>query len=139
MSFDLNLRLENWGWDAGIREVVDRAVGSCDVLLGAGADEIGALAGIDDPVEAARSLAAITMAVTSSISSGKITHPVCCAAIGGKFWQPNGTSPVRHYAIGAVKRHGRGCADRWRGCGAFSRCGLNANGYRRCGWWMMRD
>ncbi len=58
VSFDLNLRLENWGWDEGIRDVVDQAVGSCDVLLGAGADEIGALAGIDDPVEAARSLAA---------------------------------------------------------------------------------
>ena len=57
VSFDLNLRLENWGWEAGFREVVEAAVDHADVVLGAASDEIGALAGIDDPVEAARALA----------------------------------------------------------------------------------
>ncbi|MGI9641993.1 MAG: carbohydrate kinase family protein, partial [Acidimicrobiia bacterium] len=57
VSFDLNLRLENWGWDGGFRETVMEAVELCDVLLGAGSAEIGALAGDDDPVRAAESLA----------------------------------------------------------------------------------
>lgn len=57
VSFDLNLRLENWGWDAGFREVVEAAVERSDVVLGAAIDEIQALAGIDDPVDAAMSLA----------------------------------------------------------------------------------
>jgi fructokinase/2-dehydro-3-deoxygluconokinase len=57
VSFDLNLRLENWGWDAGFRDVVEAAVELSDVVVGGAFDEIGALAGIDDPVEAARSLA----------------------------------------------------------------------------------
>ena len=45
VSFDLNLRLENWGWEAGFREVVEAAVERADVVLGAASDEIGALAG----------------------------------------------------------------------------------------------
>jgi sugar/nucleoside kinase (ribokinase family) len=57
VSFDLNLRLENWGWGAGFRQVVEAAVEHADVVLGAASDEIGALAGIDDPVEAAKTLA----------------------------------------------------------------------------------
>ncbi|MGB5188358.1 MAG: sugar kinase [Acidimicrobiia bacterium] len=57
VSFDLNLRLENWGWEAGFREVVEAAVELADVVLGAASDEIGALAGLDDPVMAAKSLA----------------------------------------------------------------------------------
>ncbi|MGB9357768.1 MAG: sugar kinase [Acidimicrobiia bacterium] len=57
VSFDLNLRLENWGWDDGFREVVAAAVERSDVVLGAAADEVGALTGIDDPVAAAVDLA----------------------------------------------------------------------------------
>jgi len=57
VSFDLNLRLENWGWDKGFREVVEEAVERSDVILGAGSGEIVPLAGIDDPVAAAKSLA----------------------------------------------------------------------------------
>lgn len=57
VSFDLNLRLENWGWDDGFREVVLEAVEHADVVLGAGGDEVGALMGIDDPVAAAVDLA----------------------------------------------------------------------------------
>lgn len=57
VSFDLNLRLENWGWDDGFRALVTAAIVRCDVVVGGGADEIGMLAGLDDPVQAARSLA----------------------------------------------------------------------------------
>ncbi|MGI9649413.1 MAG: carbohydrate kinase family protein [Acidimicrobiia bacterium] len=57
VSFDLNLRLEYWGWTEDFREAVDAAVEHSDVILGAASDEIQALAGSDDPVEAATSLA----------------------------------------------------------------------------------
>ena len=57
VSFDLNLRLENWGWDDGFRGVVERAVEQSDVVMGAASDEIVPLAGIDDPVDAATALA----------------------------------------------------------------------------------
>ena len=57
VSFDLNLRLENWGWDGGFRETVKAAVERSDVVLGAACDEIGALTDIDDPVAAATALA----------------------------------------------------------------------------------
>jgi sugar/nucleoside kinase (ribokinase family) len=57
VSFDLNLRLENWGWDREFRSAVEAALACSDVVLGAGIDEIGALTGIDDPVAAAASLA----------------------------------------------------------------------------------
>lgn len=57
VSFDVNLRLENWGWERGFREVVEAAVERADVVLGAASDEIGALAGIDDAAGAAAALA----------------------------------------------------------------------------------
>ena len=57
VSFDLNLRLENWGWDDAFRDVVMKAVERSDVVVGAAGDEISALASIDDPVDAALSLA----------------------------------------------------------------------------------
>ncbi len=58
VSFDLNLRLENWGWDEGFRDVVMAAVERSDVVLGAAGDEVGALAGTEDPIVAATALAA---------------------------------------------------------------------------------
>jgi sugar/nucleoside kinase (ribokinase family) len=70
VSFDLNLRLENWGWEAGFREVVAAAVEHADVVLGAASDEIGALAGIDDPVEAARALAGADRLVIARLGAG---------------------------------------------------------------------
>jgi sugar/nucleoside kinase (ribokinase family) len=56
VSFDLNLRLENWGWDDGFRDVAMAAVARSDVVLGAANDEVGTLAGKQDPVAAARAL-----------------------------------------------------------------------------------
>lgn len=57
VSLDLNLRLENWGWEEGFRDVARAAIDRADVVLGAAVDEISALAGIADPVEAAAVLA----------------------------------------------------------------------------------
>jgi sugar/nucleoside kinase (ribokinase family) len=57
VSFDLNLRLENWGWDDGFREVVEAAIDLSDVVMGAAADEITSLTGTDDPEAAAIELA----------------------------------------------------------------------------------
>jgi fructokinase/2-dehydro-3-deoxygluconokinase len=56
VSFDLNLRLENWGWEAAFRDVAMAAVERADVVVGAATDEIAALAGVTDPVEAALTL-----------------------------------------------------------------------------------
>lgn len=58
VSLDLNLRLENWGWEEDFREVVLRAVERADVVLGSAVDEIAALGDDSDPITAARSLGA---------------------------------------------------------------------------------
>jgi sugar/nucleoside kinase (ribokinase family) len=58
VSLDLNLRLENWGWDDGFREVMESAVELCDIVMGSGTDEVAPLAGMADPLAAARHLAA---------------------------------------------------------------------------------
>jgi sugar/nucleoside kinase (ribokinase family) len=57
VSFDLNLRLENWGWDGGFRTVVEKAIERSDVVMGAAVDEIVPLIGIESPVAAATALA----------------------------------------------------------------------------------
>ena len=77
VSFDLNLRLENWGWEAGFREVVAAAVEHADVVLGAASDEIGPLAGIDDPIEAARALAGADRLVIARLGAA---GAVACSA-----------------------------------------------------------
>jgi fructokinase/2-dehydro-3-deoxygluconokinase len=77
VSFDLNLRLENWGWEAGFREVAGTAVEHADVVLGAASDEIGPLAGIDDPVEAAKALAGDARLVIARLGAA---GAVACSA-----------------------------------------------------------
>jgi 2-dehydro-3-deoxygluconokinase len=57
VSLDLNLRLENWGWESGFRSVVDRAVDASSIVLGGAIDEFRALTGSSDPTEAVRMLA----------------------------------------------------------------------------------
>ena len=69
VSFDLNLRLENWGWDDGFRAVVDEAVERSDVVLGAAVDEVSQLAGLQDPVEAATALAGHDRLVIARLGS----------------------------------------------------------------------
>ncbi len=58
VSIDLNLRLENWGWDGGFRDVAERAVALSDIVLGSAVDEIVPLAGCDDPFQAAMAMSA---------------------------------------------------------------------------------
>ena len=58
VSLDLNLRLENWGWEEGFREVALEAVERADVVLGSAHDEIAPLGGSDDLITAARALGA---------------------------------------------------------------------------------
>lgn len=77
VSFDLNLRLENWGWEAGFREVAESAVENADVVLGAASDEIGALAGVEDPVEAAKALAGEARLVIARLGA---SGAVACSA-----------------------------------------------------------
>lgn len=70
VSLDLNLRLENWGWDDGFRTVVLDAIEQADVVFGAAADEIGALSGVDDETEAATSLAGHDRLVIARLGAG---------------------------------------------------------------------
>ena len=69
VSFDLNLRLENWGWDDGFRRAVDDGIERSDVVLGAAVDEIIPLAGVADPVEAATALAGDDRLVIARLGS----------------------------------------------------------------------
>ena len=39
-SLDLNLRLELWGWEDGIRETTEKAITLSDYVFGNAADEI---------------------------------------------------------------------------------------------------
>lgn len=56
VSLDLNLRLENWGWESGFREIAHSAVEHADIVLGSAVDEITPLGGHTDPIAAARIL-----------------------------------------------------------------------------------
>ena len=69
VSFDLNLRLENWGWDAGFRSVVEEAVERADVVMGAAVDEIVPLVGLESPVAAAIALAGDDRLVIARLGS----------------------------------------------------------------------
>lgn len=99
VSFDLNLRLENWGWEGGFREVVAAAIGHADVVLGAASDEISALAGIDDPVEAARTLAGADRLVIARLGAA---GAVACSA--------NGVTTVPGFEVAVVDTVGAGDA-----------------------------
>jgi len=57
VSLDLNLRLENWGWESNFRETITDAVGRSDLVLGGAVEELCPLAGVGDPVFAVAELA----------------------------------------------------------------------------------
>lgn len=57
VSLDLNLRLENWGWEEDFRETMMMAVDRADVVMGDAKDEIVPLGTSQDPIEAATHLA----------------------------------------------------------------------------------
>ncbi len=70
VSLDLNLRLENWGWDDGFRSVVERAVEHAEFVMGAAFDEIIPFAGVEDPREAATILAGDNRTVIARRGAG---------------------------------------------------------------------
>ncbi len=69
VSLDLNLRLENWGWDGGFREVVEEAVSYSDVVMGSAMDEIVPLAGVQGVADAARKLAGLDRIAVARLGS----------------------------------------------------------------------
>lgn len=85
VSFDLNLRIENWAWDDGFRAVVEAAVAFADVVLGSAADEIVPLAGIDDPIDAATFLAGDHRLVIARLGA---EGAVACSA-AEPVWMPS--------------------------------------------------
>ena len=85
VSFDLNLRLENWGWDGGFREAVETAVARADVVMGAARDEIVPLAKLDNPIEAAISLAGADRLVIAR--NGR--HGAIACSAGGAVSMPS--------------------------------------------------
>ncbi len=79
VSLDLNLRLENWGWDNGFRAVIESAVARADIVMGAATDEIGPLAGMADPAEAARSIAGDARLVIARLGAD---GAIACTSVG---------------------------------------------------------
>lgn len=69
VSLDLNLRLENWGWEDGFREVVEAAITRAHIVMGAANGEICQLAAVDDPAEAALALAGDTRLVIARMGA----------------------------------------------------------------------
>ncbi|MDH5421798.1 MAG: sugar kinase [Acidimicrobiia bacterium] len=57
VSLDLNLRLENWGWDGEFRHTIMAAVERSNVVMGDAKSEVVPLVGNQNPVEAATHLA----------------------------------------------------------------------------------
>lgn len=68
VSLDLNLRLENWGWEDGFRRIISEAIERSDVVLGSAADEICAVARIGDPIEAATAIAGDERLIVARLS-----------------------------------------------------------------------
>jgi fructokinase/2-dehydro-3-deoxygluconokinase len=75
VSLDTNLRLENWGWEAGFRNTIERAMSLADVVFGNLVEEIVPLAAINDPGEALRALARPDRLVVGRLGAeGAIAH-----------------------------------------------------------------
>lgn len=90
VSFDLNLRLENWGWDDDFAATVEAAVDNSDVVLGAASDEVGALAGTTDPIAAAASLAGHDRVVVARLGA----DGAVASSPGGSVMVPGFVVPV---------------------------------------------
>jgi sugar/nucleoside kinase (ribokinase family) len=113
VSIDLNLRLENWGWQDGFRGVAERALALSDVVLGSAVDEIAPLAGIDDPVSAA-----------TTLSSGGRVVVARRGRAGAVACSPDGVVEVPGFAVDTTDTVGAGdafdagfIASRLRGAG----------------------
>ena len=120
VSFDLNLRLENWGWDDGFREVVESAASLSDVVLGAAVDEIVPLVGIEDPVRAATTLAGDRRLVIARLGAD---GAVACSAAGAEA--------VDGFEVEVVDTAGAGDAFN---AGFIAACLANADVVEAVGW-----
>jgi aminoimidazole riboside kinase len=99
VSFDLNLRLENWGWDSGFADAVEAAIDHSDVVFGAASDEIGALTDLADPAVAAASLVGGRRVVVARLG-----------ADGAVACSPAGAVAVPGFAMPVVDTVGAGDA-----------------------------
>lgn len=70
VSLDVNLRLENWGWEEGFRDTITAAIERSDIVLGGAVDEICPLVGSDDPPSAVAELAAGGRTVVGRLGAG---------------------------------------------------------------------
>jgi aminoimidazole riboside kinase len=70
VSLDTNLRLENWGWETGFRDTIDRAVDLADVVFGNLIEEIVPLASEHEPGEALRVLSRPDRLVIGRVGAG---------------------------------------------------------------------
>ena len=85
VSFDLNLRLETWGWEGDFKEFVQGAIEHADIVMGNGPEEIVPLAGIDDVVGAALAIAGATrLVIARDGASGSVacTHESVVRSVG---------------------------------------------------------
>lgn len=111
VSFDLNLRLENWGWDHDFRAVVDAAVARADVIMGAATDEIVPLGGSVNHTEAALSLAGNDRLVIARLGAA---GAIACSADG--VIRVDGLTVDVVDTVGAGDAFNAGfIAARWRG------------------------
>lgn len=75
VSLDVNLRLENWGWESGFRDTITAAIERSDVVFGGAIDEICPLVGSHDPDGAVAELAAAGRTVVGRLgANGAIAH-----------------------------------------------------------------
>jgi sugar/nucleoside kinase (ribokinase family) len=99
VSLDLNLRLENWGWEGDFRETIMMAVERADVVMGDANDEIVPLDASHDPIEAATHLAGVHRLVVARMG-----------AAGAVACSKQGIVEVPGYAIDVVDTVGAGDA-----------------------------
>ncbi|MDA2979219.1 MAG: sugar kinase [Actinomycetota bacterium] len=99
VSLDLNLRLENWGWDGGFREVVEEAVSYSDVIMGSAMDEVVPLAGVDDPTQAAAIVGGDGRLVIARLGAGGVVS-----------WSPEGATSVPSFGVVVADTVGAGDA-----------------------------
>jgi sugar/nucleoside kinase (ribokinase family) len=80
VSLDLNLRLELWGLDAGMRSIIEEALTMADVVFGSGEEELIPLTG-EDSVEAA----VTKLGGGGRTAVGRVGAAGVVAAVGGRL------------------------------------------------------
>ncbi len=113
VSLDLNLRLENWGWDGDFRQVIEEAVSYSDVVMGSAMDEIVPLAGMCNVADAVTALASSDRLVVARLGSEG-----AMASWGHRVISVPSFEVVRADTVGAGDAHNAGfISARLRGSG----------------------